>query len=753
MIVGNVMIFENPDLLPFLDALKCFFDGRLTDPFPAHATFHQAVSAYLGEIAARTLGVMVHMAPDAPADISVLPAAFSESISATVGFAGMYSGAVSIHCPLTVAGLIAGHMMGTDGSCEYESIHDAMGELANVLAGDIKQSLSRGGLDIQLSTPSVISGAHYLLSAANHHQNITVLLTVAGEPVYVSLVAERNRLLQLAAEELKTKKEWLSLALDGGNLGLWSWDLASGSVDFSEEWARLLGYDVADLLPGIATWEALTHPDDMPNVMAALRCHLAGRCTSFEAEHRLLNKQGQWRWFLTKGRIVARTPDQRAAVIAGTHLDIHDRKQTELALAASNRIIVDNEKRLRCITDSAHDAIVMMDANGTITFWNPAAENILGYSADEACGRDLHELIAPGRYRDAWRAARPEFSRSGYGAAVGTTLELSALHKHGQELVVSLSLSAVSLDGAWHAVGVLRDISELKRYEAALKQLNEQLEQRVAEELRKNREKDGLLLHQEKLASIGQLAAGVAHEINNPIGFIMGNLNTMRSYAASLVSYCRLVDGQLSADIRSALHASREQCDLDYILSDLQPLLNESLEGAERVRRIVLDLKDFARSDDREPQQADLNHLIRSTINIVRNEVKYVAELDLQLGELPSILCHPQQINQVISNLLVNAAHAIEHQGTITVRSWHDGDHVLFSVSDTGKGIPHENIQRIFDPFFTTKDVGKGTGLGLSISYDIISKRDGQITVDSEVGKGTVFTVKLPVTGSNKVLK
>ena len=747
------MAFDRPDLLPYMDALKCFFDGRFTDPSPVPVSFHQMVSAYLGEIAVNTLGVMVHIVPDTPAEVTILPAAFSESISATVGFAGMYSGAVSIHCPLTFAGLVAAHMMGTDGNCEYECIHDAMGELANVLAGDIKQFLTRGGLDIQLSTPSVISGAHYLLSAANHHQNVTVMLTIAGEPFYVSLVAERNRLLQLAAEELKTKREWLTLALDGGNLGLWSWNLANGRVQFSEEWARLLGYEVSDLLPEISTWEALAHPEDMPAVMAALRCHLSGYCTSFEAEHRLLDRQGQWRWFLTKGRIVERSADQRASVIAGTHLDIHDRKQTELALAASNRTIIENEKRLRCITDAAHDAIVMMDSGGTITFWNPAAEAILGYSSAEACGKDLHVLLAPGSFHAAWLAAKPEFSRSGRGAAVGTTLELSALHKNGQELVVSLSLSVVSLNGAWHAVGVLRDISELKRYEAALKQLNEELEQRVAEELRKNREKDGLLLHQEKLASIGQLAAGVAHEINNPIGFIMGNLNTMRSYATSLLNYCRHVDEQLPADVRTILRASRKQYDLDYILNDLQPLLDESLEGAERVRRIVLDLKDFARPDGREPEQVDMNHLIRSTINIVRNEVKYVAELDLQLGELPLLLCHPQQINQVISNLLVNAAHAIEHQGTITVRSWHEGDHVLFSVSDTGKGIPHENMQRIFDPFFTTKEVGKGTGLGLSISYDIITKHGGQITVNSEVGKGTVFTVKLPIAGSNKELK
>ena len=608
------MFLENQNMQPFIDALKCFFDGRAIAP----QSFQELVSRCLGKVTVNTLAIMTETVPDGVAVTTLLPTTFSESASATVGFAGMYSGSVAIHCPMVLAGMLAARMTGADGACEYEDVHDAMGELANVLAGEIKQSLSIGGLDIQLSTPTITSGAHYVISTANHHHNATVMLMINRLPFYVTLVAERNSLLQAAAEELKNKREWLSLALDGGNLGLWSWDLASSKVHFSEEWAKLLGYDVADLIPEISTWESLAHPEDVPGLTAALRCHLAGGCTSFIAEHRLLNKQGEWRWFLTKGRIVEHTADQRAKVIAGTHLDIHERKQAELALAVSNQNFIE---------------------------------------------------------------------------------------------------------------------------------LNEQLEERVAEELHKNREKDSMLFHQEKLASIGQLAAGVAHEINNPIGFITGNLNTMQEYATALQGYCRLVDQHLSEEASAALSAYRKQCDLDYILDDLQPLLNESVEGAERVRRIVLDLKDFARTDDQEPQQADLNQLISSTINMVRNEIRYVAELNLQLGDLPPLQCHPQQINQVITNLAVNAAHAIKQQGTITIRTWHDQTDVLFSVADTGKGIPQEIMQRIFDPFFTTKDVGKGTGLGLSISYDIVTKHGGQIYVVSEVGVGTTFTVKLPIAG------
>jgi two-component system NtrC family sensor kinase len=212
-----------------------------------------------------------------------------------------------------------------------------------------------------------------------------------------------------------------------------------------------------------------------------------------------------------------------------------------------------------------------------------------------------------------------------------------------------------------------------------------------------------------------------------------------------LQKYCRIVDEAVPDSSRPALEEARKQLDLDYILDDLEPLLAESTEGAERVRRIVLDLKDFARPDEDQMVDADLNQLVQSTINIVRNELKYVAQLDLQLGELPHLLCHPQQINQVISNLLVNAAHAIEQQGVITVTTSQQDDHVFLVIADTGKGIPPELRNRIFDPFFTTKEVGKGTGLGLSISYDIVKKHGGEITVESEVGRGTTFTVQLPV--------
>jgi PAS domain S-box-containing protein len=601
---------------PFTDAFKLFFNEPWRGSGFEERSIQQVVPTCLLRITAQMLSVMTGLTPDTPAIVAVLPSAFCESTSSTVGFAGMYSGSVTIHCSTVLAGAVAARMAGSDSVHEYESVHDAMGELANVLAGEIKQLLSAGGLDIQLSTPSTVSGSHYLLSEAQHHWKITVCLQIEGEPLYVSLVAQRNSLLQAAAIELRSKREWLTLALEGGNLGLWEWNLVTGKAQYSKEWASMLGYHADDLIQDIATWESLIHPDDLPAVQAALQAHLAGHSTCYQMEHRLLNKAGVWCWMLARGKVMQRQDDGTPLLIAGTYLDISERKAMETSLRKSRK-----EMQL----------------------------------------------------------------------------------------------------------------------------LNEQLEVRVTEEVRKNREKDSLLQHQEKLASIGQLAAGVAHEINNPMGFIMGNLNTMKQYVSSLQAFCQLVEETVPDSSRTVLQEARKQLDLDYVLDDLGPLLAESTEGAERVRRIVLDLKDFARPDDQTMQEADLNQLVRTTINMVRNELKYVAQLNLQLDEIPAITCHPQKINQVISNLLVNAAHAIQQQGIITIRSWHEEGNVLLSVTDTGEGIAPELRSRIFDPFFTTKEVGKGTGLGLSISYDIISKHNGEITVESQVGVGTTFTVMLPV--------
>ncbi len=315
---------------------------------------------------------------------------------------------------------------------------------------------------------------------------------------------------------------------------------------------------------------------------------------------------------------------------------------------------------------------------------------------------------------------------------------------------------------------VIQKNQELKAEHEALRVLNEQLEMRVRQrtadleqanhwlldsntELKQLNEKlESIhiqLLQSEKMASIGQLAAGVAHEINNPIGFVNSNVGTLSKYMTNLFD---VISAYEAAEARVGGHQCPEvaqikaKVDLTYLKEDIPNLLRESQEGLTRVKRIVQDLKDFSHVDESNWQQANLEQGMDSTLNVVANEIKYKAKVVKEYSGLPDIECMPSQLNQVFMNLLVNAAQAIASNGVITIRTGSSGDEVWVEVEDTGKGIPAENLSRIFDPFFTTKAIGEGTGLGLALSYGIVQKHNGRIEVKSEVGKGTTFRIWVP---------
>ncbi len=267
------------------------------------------------------------------------------------------------------------------------------------------------------------------------------------------------------------------------------------------------------------------------------------------------------------------------------------------------------------------------------------------------------------------------------------------------------------------------------------------------------KEAQGKLVQSEKLASVGQLAAGVAHEINNPIGFIMSNLGTLQTYAEVMsrliTGYRDYAGGALAAPEQTQLLAElkqlEEQEDIEFIQEDIEGLLTDSIDGTKRVKDIVQGLKSFSRVDDAEVSEQDLHEGIESTLKVVANEIKYSCEIVRQYGHLPRVPCNLAQINQVFMNLLVNAAQAMEKPGTITITTKVEGEFALAEFRDTGTGIPTKALGSIFDPFFTTKPIGSGTGLGLSISYGIVQDHGGTIEVASEEGVGTAFTVRLPL--------
>ncbi|TFH85615.1 hypothetical protein EQG41_16180 [Billgrantia azerbaijanica] len=272
--------------------------------------------------------------------------------------------------------------------------------------------------------------------------------------------------------------------------------------------------------------------------------------------------------------------------------------------------------------------------------------------------------------------------------------------------------------------------------------------QRTEELLRELEQANSQLLQSEKLAAIGQLAAGVAHEINNPIGYVFSNLKTLADYVRDLL---QIIDASDRVASLEELQAVKQRLDYGYIREDVQALINESEEGIERVKSIITALKDFSHIEEDDFATADLHRGLDTTLNLVNNELKYKAEVVKQYGELPEIECLPSQINQVALNLLTNAAQSIEGHGRITLRTGCDATHAWFEVEDTGHGITAEHRERLFDPFFTTKPVGEGTGLGLALSWSIVQKHGGRIEVASEPGQGSRFRVWLPLHQSPNV--
>jgi len=258
------------------------------------------------------------------------------------------------------------------------------------------------------------------------------------------------------------------------------------------------------------------------------------------------------------------------------------------------------------------------------------------------------------------------------------------------------------------------------------------------------------LLHSSKLAAIGELAAGVAHEINNPVGFVMSNTNTMEEYLKDITEmlgkYRRLRTSETSERdaLSKEIEAFEAEIDIDFVMNDMAKISMENKAGLQRVAKIIKDLKSFAHIDEAVTSLADVNALLEDTLNLVRNEIKYKAEVVREYGEVGPIECHAGQLEQVFMNIMVNAAQAIEGKGEIAVKTSQKDGEVVVQISDTGKGIPEDVMPRLFEPFFTTKEVGEGTGMGLSIAYVIVEKHNGSIEAESEVGKGTTFTIRLP---------
>ncbi|MGD0458083.1 MAG: PAS domain S-box protein [Terriglobia bacterium] len=419
--------------------------------------------------------------------------------------------------------------------------------------------------------------------------------------------------------------------------------------------------------------------------------------------------------------------DANGAIIGtfGVSHDITERKRAEEALRTS-------EERYRELFENASDLVYTTDLEGRLTSLNRVAEQTLGYSREEAAQMNLRQLVNPRH----WQRVEQTRQRLLAGDSA-VTLELEITAKDGRRVMLEVNPRLIYKGGKPVGMqGIGRDITGREEREMELR-------------------------HAQKLESVGRLASGIAHEINTPIQFVGDNTrfvqDSFRGLQTLLSKYQELRDaaasGAVSPDVLAAVRRVEEESDCAYLLEEIPKALTQTLDGVTRVATLVRAMKDFAHPESKEKAAADLNKALLSTLAVARNELKCVADVETDLGDLPLVVCNISDLNQVFLNLLVNAAHAIGDvvkdtgkKGKIRVCTVAEGKTVLVTITDTGCGIPEGIRTKVFDPFFTTKGVGCGTGQGLAIARSVVVERHkGTLTFESEVGKGTSFYVRLPV--------
>ena len=416
---------------------------------------------------------------------------------------------------------------------------------------------------------------------------------------------------------------------------------------------------------------------------------------------------------------------------------------------------------LESVLQQINLGVVLLDQDCRVVYWNDFMAINSGRSAAEVVGQSLFELFP--ELPRLWVKKKIDSVFTLQNLAFTSWQQRPHLFNFSDSRPITGQVAAMYQNCTFFPVvetpGTIKyvcltvaDATETAAQHLELARLNELLQVEKEEQARlihKLEEAQAQLLQSEKMAAIGQLAAGVAHEINNPVGYVNSNFASLESYVKDLFSlieaYNRDLPSLQDAAFRARIEQANRELDYEFLRGDMFDLIRESREGLERVKRIVQDLRDFSHVDSADWQVVDLHKGLDSTLNVVWNEVKFKAEVIKQYGELPDVECIGSQLNQVFMNLIVNAAHAIENRGTIWLETGTRDDWVFVRVRDDGCGIAPENFKRLFEPFFTTKPVGSGTGLGLSVSYNIVNKHHGRLEVESEPGKGTAFTVWLPI--------
>jgi PAS domain S-box-containing protein len=425
---------------------------------------------------------------------------------------------------------------------------------------------------------------------------------------------------------------------------------------------------------------------------------------------------------------------ERTRDLQGANDELH-RESTERQRAEDTQRL--SEMRFRLLVEGVKDyAIYMLSPDGIIVSWNIGSERIKGYTAEEILGRPQSMF-----YTDEDRNAnKPERLLESAKAHGRIEEEGWSVRKDGSRFWSHVVITALR-DPSGRLIGfakITQDLTERRRADEDKARLSAQM------------------LQGQKLQAIGQLSAGIAHEINNPVGYILSNLNTMGEYCQDLRRLLKVATAAASArekggDPTEALKEYQriaEDIHADHLIADLVDVVGDCKLGGEKIRDIVRSLREFSHVDEGELRPTDLNKCLEDALRICWNELKYKAEVrkDYQ-ADLPQVPAYPQRLGQVFMNLLVNAGQAIEKRGQVFLSTRVEGEYAVVRVRDTGQGIPPEHLSKLFEPFFTTKEVGTGTGLGLHVAYKIVNAHRGKIEISSVVGQGTEFTVRIPLGG------
>lgn len=538
----------------------------------------------------------------------------------------------------------------------------------------------------------------------------------------------------------------------------------------SPNWVDILGHEVSEVEGKVFT--LFVHPDDLPSCLGALHRAIEKGQKQSGVEYRVRHNNGTWRWHISN-LAVLRDTRGRVVSVVGIARDISDRKQAEEALRES-------EERFRNLVESTHDLIWEFDENAVYTYVSPQIRDILGYELEEVLGKTPFDFMPS----DEAHCVTEIVSNRVAMRLPLTNLESTNLHKDGHFVVLETSgVPFFDKAGKFKGYrGIDRDITKRKQTEEAIRQSKAQLQQQATQlekTLSQLKDTQAQLIQTEKMSSLGQLVAGVAHEINNPVNFIYGNINHARNYTHDLLKLIELYQ-QTCPQISSALQAEIEAIDLEFVTEDFPRLLDSMEFGAQRIREIVKTLRNFSRFDEATVKQVDIHQGIESTLILLQSRltqslIPAAIQVVKEYGDLPLIECFPGHLNQVFMNLLANAIDALEElkmeklkvdslgqssprkvaTPSIRIRTEISQEstpipYALIRIADNGIGMTEEVCLRAFDPFFTTKPVGEGTGLGLAISYQIIVElHKGQMYCTSSPGEGTEFVIQIPIQQSS----